>query len=51
MLAESEATPRVTDDMIVEVFTTILKRARDGELEAALVVLEIAEEQREDEEG
>ena len=45
-LAESGATPVVTDAMIADVFAAILERAREGDAEAALIILELAEEQR-----
>ena len=47
-LAELEATPDVTDEMIVRVFSAILEKAEAGEPEAALIVLRVAEEQREE---
>ena len=47
-LAELEATPEVTDEMIGEIFAVILDRARGGDMQAARVVLAVAEEQRED---
>ena len=50
-LAESEGQPEVTNEMIAEIFGAILKHAREGNPEAALIVLKIAEEQREAEES
>ena len=50
-LAENEATPTVTDKMIADIFGAILKGAREGNPEAALIVLKVAEEQREAEDG
>ena len=50
-LADSEATPRVTDKMIADIFGAILKGAEEGNPEAALIVLKVAEEQREAEDG
>lgn len=50
-LAGNEATPRVTDKMIADIFAAILKGAREGDPEAALIVLKVAEEQREAEDG
>jgi hypothetical protein len=47
-LAELEATPEVTDEMIARVFSAILEKAQAGEPEAALIVLRVAEEQREE---
>jgi hypothetical protein len=47
-LAELEATPEVTDEMIVRVFSAILEKAEAGEPEAALILLRVAEEQREE---
>ena len=49
-LADSEATPVVTDDMIAQIFGAILNHAREGDPEAALIVLKVAEAQREAEE-
>jgi len=49
-LAESPGTPEVTDHMIGEIFSALLDKARQGDAEAALVVLTVAEEQREAEE-
>ena len=50
-LAENQGTPRVTDEMIAEIFGAILDDARQGNSEAALIVLKVAEEQREADEG
>lgn len=50
-LAESEGTPRVTDEMIAEIFGAILDDAREGDAEAALIVLKVGVEQRDAEEG
>jgi hypothetical protein len=47
-LAESEATPEVTDPMLGQVFDAIWQRARQGDAEAALIVLQVAQEQREE---
>ncbi len=49
-LAEHEGTPEVTDDVAAEIFAVILKHAREGNPESALIVLKVAEEQREAEE-
>jgi hypothetical protein len=46
-LAQNEGTPLVTEDMIAEVFGAILTDARKGDPEAALIVLKVAEAQRE----
>lgn len=45
-LAAIPGTPEVTDEVLVEVYGSILERAREGNPEAALVVLFVAEEQR-----
>ena len=50
-LAESGGTPEVTDAMIAEIFGAILNHTREGDPKAALIVLKVAEEQREAEEG
>ena len=47
VLALNDGTPRVTDDMVAEVFGAILAGARKGDPEAALIVLKVAEAQRE----
>ncbi len=48
-LAEHPGTPEVTDEMLVEIFPAILRRASAGDPEAALVVFLVAEEQRKEE--
>ena len=45
-LAKEDATPRVTDEMITEVFQAILDGARRGDAQAALIVLRTASAQR-----
>ena len=50
-LAEYQGTPKVSDQMLGEIFGSILERAKTGAAEAALIVLKVAEEQREAEEG
>ena len=50
-LADLEVTPSVSDEMIADVFAAILERARQGDAEAALIILMVAEEQREAEDG
>jgi hypothetical protein len=45
-LADLEATPEVNDQAIGEIFEAILSRARDGNSEAALIVLRLARQQR-----
>ena len=47
-LAEHEATPRVGDEDVQRVFAAVRQRALEGDVEAALVVLRLAEEQRDD---
>jgi hypothetical protein len=49
VLAENGATPAVSDEDIQLVFGAIRRHALEGELDAALVLLELAEEQREEE--
>ncbi len=46
-LAEYEGTPRVSDETLVQVFAAVLSRATRGDPEAALIVLRVAERQRE----
>ncbi len=46
-LAEYQGTTEVTDEILGEIFGSILDRARAGDTEAALIVLRVAEEQRE----
>ena len=46
-LAESSETPRVTDEVLSEIYTAILGRATQGDPEAALIVLQVAQQQRE----
>lgn len=40
------AMPAVTDEELLEVYASIRQRARDGDLQAALVVLKVAALQR-----
>ena len=47
VLAEYEGTPRVSDETIVQIFAAMVSRASRGEPEAALIVLRVAERQRE----
>ena len=50
-LAENHpGTPRVTDEMLVEIFSAILGRASRGDPEAARIVLQVAEQQRAEDE-
>ena len=44
-LAVHAATPRVSDDLIAEIFSSIVARAREGDPRAALIVLMLAKEQ------
>jgi hypothetical protein len=46
-LAKHPGTPRVTDAELTRIFAAIFERATDGDPEAALIVLRVAEEQRE----
>ncbi len=46
-LATRDATPPVTDEELLQLYSAIKRRALEGELEPALVVLRVAEEQRE----
>ena len=47
-LAANRSTPRITDEMLVEIFSAILGRASRGDPGAALVVLQVAQQQRAD---
>ena len=47
LLAESPATPRVSDAMVREVFEAISERASEGDTDAALVLLSVGQLQRE----
>ncbi len=49
-LARIETTPAVSDEAVGEIFEAILTRARDGNSEAALIMLSLAQTQREPEE-
>ena len=46
-LAAQPDTERVTDAMLSQIFSAILDRAAKGDPEAALIVLQVAEAQRE----
>lgn len=46
-LAEHSETPRITDEVLAEIFSAIVGRARQGDPEAALIVLQVAQHQRE----
>ncbi len=48
-LAKATTTPRVTDDLLNEIFAAIVDRAERGDAEAALVILKVAERQRQPE--
>ena len=50
-LAESEGVPAVSDDTLAAIFGAIVTRARNGDPEAALIVLRTAEAQREEDAG
>lgn len=50
-LSKHPGTPEVTDQMLGDIFSAILRRANEGEPEAALIVLRVAEEQRKPAEG
>ena len=49
-LAEVPETPQVTDDVLAQIFPAILRRAKQGDPEAALIVMHLAKQQREQEE-
>lgn len=48
--ADYEGTPKVSDEDLQLAFAAVRKRALEGDLDAALVLLKLSEEQREDEE-
>lgn len=50
-LSQFEATPEVTDEDIQALYRVIREQAMAGELDAALVVLKVAQHQREPREG
>ena len=50
-LAEHPGTPQITDEMLSQIFSAILERATQGDPEAALIVLQVAREQRREDEG
>ena len=50
-LAENPETPQVTNATLARIYTAILGRATQGDPEAALIVLEVAREQRREDEG
>jgi hypothetical protein len=45
-IAAHPDTPEITDELLAEVFNAIRERAREGDLEAALVLFRIADKQR-----
>jgi len=47
-LANHEAIPEVTDEMLVAAFTSIVARAREGDPEASLILFRVADQQRTD---
>ena len=47
LLAESPATPMVSDALVEEVFEAIAERATEGDTNAALVLLSVGQLQRE----
>ena len=50
LLAKSPGTPQVIDEMLSELFSAILGRANQGDPEAVLIVLRVAQEQRQEDE-
>lgn len=49
-LAEHPATPKVSNALVLEIYEQVVEQARDGDLRASLVILELAAYQREPEE-
>jgi hypothetical protein len=45
-LAQNEAIPTVTDEMLAEAFASIVARAQEGDAEASLILFRVAERQR-----
>ena len=50
-LARHGGTPEIGDELLAEIFESIVTHAREGDPEAALIVFRVAAEQREKEEG
>ena len=50
-LVEHAGTPEITDELLTEIFESIVTHARAGDPEAALIVFRVAAEQRENKEG
>jgi hypothetical protein len=48
-LSEHPATPKVSDALVLEIYEKVVERARDGDIQASLVILELAAHQREPE--
>ena len=46
LIAESKNAPTITDEQLAETFEAVLARARQGDLEAAIVVFKVAEIQQ-----
>ena len=51
LLTENPGTPEVTDEVLAEILSSILRGATAGDPEAALIVLHVAQRQRGDDEG
>jgi hypothetical protein len=47
-LARSEAVPQITDASLKRIFSTLSRRAEEGDVEAALVIFRVAASQRDD---
>ena len=47
-LANHEAIPQVTDEMLVTAFRSIAARASEGDPEASLILFRVADQQRDD---
>jgi hypothetical protein len=48
-LSEHPETPKVSDALVLEIYEKVVERARDGDIQASLVILELAAHQREPE--
>jgi hypothetical protein len=50
-LAQHAGTPEISNELLAEIFQSIVTHAREGNPEAALIVFRVAAEQRAKEEG
>ena len=45
-IAANASIPAITDELLVETFEAVLTRAREGDIEAAMIVFKVAEIQK-----